>query len=59
MAGADIGVGWIDQTGTVQFQVCEQDGWTAIQFRRLLKTCDSMDVPIKVNEKLFVDLTAE
>ncbi len=26
----------------------EQDGWTAIQFTRLLVTCDPMDVPIKV-----------
>ncbi|CAF5067245.1 unnamed protein product [Rotaria magnacalcarata] len=26
----------------------EQNGWTAIQFKRFLDTCDSMDVPIKV-----------
>ena len=26
----------------------EQNGWTAIQFKRLLDTCDTMDVPIKV-----------
>ena len=26
----------------------EQDGWTAIQFKRRLDTCDSSDVPIKV-----------
>jgi hypothetical protein len=26
----------------------ESNGWTAIQFKRLLDTCDSMDYPIKV-----------
>lgn len=26
----------------------EQDGWTAIQFKRQIDTCDPMDVPIKV-----------
>jgi hypothetical protein len=26
----------------------EINGWTAIQFKRLLDTCDSMDYPIKV-----------
>ena len=26
----------------------EQNGWTAIQFKRFLDTCDTMDVPIKV-----------
>ena len=26
----------------------EQNGWTAIQFKRALDTCDSMDVSIKV-----------
>jgi hypothetical protein len=26
----------------------EEDGWTAIQFKRLLDTCDIMDYPIKV-----------
>ena len=26
----------------------EENGWTAIRFKRLLNTCDSMDVPIKV-----------
>jgi hypothetical protein len=26
----------------------EENGWSAIQFRRLLDTCDTMDVPIKV-----------
>ncbi|CAF5106287.1 unnamed protein product, partial [Rotaria sp. Silwood1] len=25
----------------------EVSGWTAIQFKRLLDTCDIMDVPIK------------
>ncbi|CAF1144593.1 unnamed protein product [Adineta ricciae] len=77
MAGADIGVGWIDQMGTVQFQDRyaynrsrpvidytttdwfavqgrEQDGWTAIQFRRLLETCDSMDVPIKSGTNILI-----
>ncbi|CAF0896092.1 unnamed protein product [Adineta ricciae] len=77
MTGADIGVGWIDQTGTVQFQDRyaynrsrpvidytttdwfalqgrEQDGWTAIQFRRLLETCDSMDVPIKSGTNILI-----
>ncbi len=87
MKGADIGVGWIDERGTVHFQVGvvesllylsiysfqdryasdfvrpvidnttndwlalqgrEINGWTAIQFKRLLDTCDSMDYPIKV-----------
>ncbi len=28
----------------------EQDGWTAIQFKRLLDTCDPMDYPIKVKK---------
>jgi hypothetical protein len=26
----------------------ESNGWTAIQFKRLIDTCDSMDYPIKV-----------
>jgi hypothetical protein len=26
----------------------EENGWTAIQFRRALDTCDTMDVEIKV-----------
>jgi hypothetical protein len=26
----------------------EENGWTAIQFKRFLDTCDTMDVPIKV-----------
>ena len=26
----------------------EESGWTAIQFKRALDTCDTMDVPIKV-----------
>ncbi|CAF4706165.1 unnamed protein product, partial [Rotaria magnacalcarata] len=25
----------------------EQNGWTAIQFKRSLDSCDPMDVPIK------------
>ncbi|CAF1351319.1 unnamed protein product [Adineta steineri] len=70
MTGADIGVGWVDQSGKVTFQDRyaytfalpvrdnttvdwfatqgrEQNGWTAIQFHRLLDTCDYMDVAIK------------
>lgn len=31
----------------------EENGWTIIQFKRLLNTCDQqMDVPIKVNDTL-------
>ncbi|CAF1129901.1 unnamed protein product [Rotaria sordida] len=71
MTGADIGVGWVDSQGQVNFQDRhasgffrpmidnttndwfvlqgrELNGWTAIQFKRLLDTCDSMDYPIKV-----------
>ncbi|CAF5170487.1 unnamed protein product, partial [Rotaria sp. Silwood1] len=70
MNGADIGVGWVDETGSVHIQDRyafangrpmidnttidwfalqgrEASGWTAIQFKRLLDTCDIMDVPIK------------
>ncbi|CAF5002602.1 unnamed protein product, partial [Rotaria sp. Silwood1] len=70
MNGADLGVGWIDQSGNIHFQDryafdtvipildnttsdwfalqgCEQNGWTAIQFKRLFDTCDIMDVSIK------------
>ncbi|CAF4721008.1 unnamed protein product, partial [Rotaria sp. Silwood1] len=70
MKGADIGVGWIDETGNIYIQDRyafangrpmvdnttidwfalqghEVSGWTAIQFKRLLDTCDIMDVPIK------------
>ncbi|CAF3785266.1 unnamed protein product [Rotaria sp. Silwood1] len=40
----------IDNTTTDWYalQGREQNGWTAIQFKRLIDTCDSMDVPIKV-----------
>jgi hypothetical protein len=40
----------IDTTTTDWFALRgrEQNGWTAIQFRRFLDTCDTMDVPIKV-----------
>ena len=31
----------------------EQSGWTAIQFRRLLDTCDTMDVPIRVRTPAY------
>ncbi|CAF1630879.1 unnamed protein product [Rotaria sp. Silwood1] len=60
MTGADVGIGWVDATGKIHFQTTndwfalqgrEQDGWTAIQFNRRLNTCDSMDVPIKVEYK--------
>lgn len=27
---------------------CEQNGWTGIQFKRSLDTCDEMDVAIKI-----------
>ncbi|CAF3386420.1 unnamed protein product, partial [Rotaria sp. Silwood2] len=77
MKGADIGVGWVDQKGTVHFQDRyafgmsrpvidntttdwfhlqgrEQNGWTSIQFKRLLDTCDSMDVPIKSGTNVLI-----
>ncbi len=40
----------IDNTTTDWFalQGREQNGWTAIQFKRALVTCDVLDVPIKV-----------
>ena len=76
MTGADIGLGWVDQTGQVHFQDRyaknytrpivdtttsdwfglqgrEENGWTAIQFKRLLDTCDTMDVPIKVRHQFY------
>ncbi|CAF4996212.1 unnamed protein product, partial [Rotaria sp. Silwood1] len=42
----------IDNTTTDWYalQGREQNGWTAIQFKRLIDTCDSMDVPIKIVE---------
>ncbi|CAF4701003.1 unnamed protein product, partial [Rotaria sp. Silwood2] len=42
----------IDNTTTDWFhlQGREQNGWTLIQFKRLVDTCDSMDVPIKVRD---------
>ena len=33
----------------------EQNGWTAIQFKRLLDTCDIMDYPIRVRKKSKFD----
>ncbi|CAF0933370.1 unnamed protein product [Adineta steineri] len=77
MKGADIGLGWIDQSGQVHFQDRhaynnsrpvvdttttdwfalqgrEQNGWTAIQFKRLLDTCDTMDVPIKSGTNILI-----
>jgi hypothetical protein len=42
----------IDNTTTDWFhlQGREQNGWTSIQFKRLLDTCDPMDVSIKVGD---------
>lgn len=42
----------VDTTSTDWFALSgsEQNGWTAIQFKRLLDTCDTMDVPITVRE---------
>ncbi|CAF1122491.1 unnamed protein product [Rotaria sp. Silwood1] len=77
MKGADIGLGWIDQSGQVHFQDRyaynfsrpviddttidwfalqghEENGWTAIQFKRFLDTCDSMDVPIKSGTNILI-----
>ncbi|CAF4494608.1 unnamed protein product [Rotaria sp. Silwood2] len=46
----------IDNTTTDWFhlQGCEQNGWTSIQFKRLLDTCDSMDVPIKSGTNILI-----
>ncbi|CAF4332885.1 unnamed protein product [Rotaria sp. Silwood2] len=77
MTGADIAVGWVDQTGSVHLQDRyasadelpifdnttidwfavkgrEVSGWTAIQFKRLLDTCDIMDVPIKSGTNILI-----
>ncbi|UJR14303.1 hypothetical protein I4U23_001293 [Adineta vaga] len=32
----------------------EKNGWTAIRFKRLLDTCDSMDVPIKSGTNILI-----
>ncbi|CAF3387948.1 unnamed protein product [Rotaria sp. Silwood1] len=32
----------------------EQNGWTAIQFKRFLDTCDTMDVPIKSGTNILI-----
>ncbi|CAF0955087.1 unnamed protein product [Adineta ricciae] len=32
----------------------EENGWTAIQFKRLLDTCDTMDVPIKSGTNILI-----
>jgi hypothetical protein len=47
----------IDNTTTDWFGLRgrEENGWTAIQIRRALDTCDRMDVPIKVYH-LFVSI---
>ncbi|CAF4018018.1 unnamed protein product [Rotaria sp. Silwood2] len=46
----------IDNTTTDWFplQGREQNGWTSIQFKRLLDTCDSMDVPIKSGTNILI-----
>jgi len=77
MKGADIGLGWIDQTGQLHFEDRiafgksepvvdnttsdwiglkgrEQNGWTAIQFKRSLDTCDPMDFPIKSGTNILI-----
>ncbi|CAF3360260.1 unnamed protein product [Rotaria socialis] len=77
MIGADIGLGWIDQSGQLHFedryaygfyqpmvdnttqdwfglQGREVNGWTAIQFKRLLDTCDIMDYPIKSGTNIVI-----
>ncbi|CAF4482771.1 unnamed protein product, partial [Rotaria sp. Silwood2] len=52
---SDFAKPMIDNTTTDWFAIRgrEQNGWTAIQFKRLLDTCDSMDYPIK--HKILVD----
>ncbi|CAF1034776.1 unnamed protein product [Rotaria sordida] len=77
MTGADIGVGWIDNVGTLYFQDRyafnfskpvidnttmdwiglqgrEENGWTAIQFKRLLEICDYMDLSIKSGTNIVI-----
>ncbi|CAF1272849.1 unnamed protein product [Rotaria magnacalcarata] len=46
----------IDNTTTDWFAIRgrEQNGWTAIQFKRLLDTCDSMDYPIKSGTNVVI-----
>jgi hypothetical protein len=46
----------IDNTTTDWFalQGREENGWTSIQFKRLLDTCDTMDVPIKVRRNVLI-----
>jgi len=48
----------IDNTTTDWFalQGREQNGWTAIQFKRLLDTCDTLDVPIKVCHRFVSEI---
>lgn len=47
---SDFVLPMIDNTTNDWFalQGQELNGWTAIQFKRLLDTCDTMDYPIKV-----------
>ncbi|UJR36615.1 hypothetical protein I4U23_029335, partial [Adineta vaga] len=77
MTGADIGVGWVNGSGSVTLQDRfaytyaqpvidnttsdwfalqgkEENGWTAIQFKRLIDTCDSMDVPIESGTNILI-----
>ncbi|CAF3197010.1 unnamed protein product [Rotaria socialis] len=46
----------IDNTTTDWYAIRgrEQNGWTAIQFKRLLDTCDSMDYPIKSGTNVVI-----
>ena len=48
----------IDNTTTDWFPLegREENGWTSIQFKRLLDTCDTMDVPIKVSTNFVSSL---
>ncbi|CAF4772742.1 unnamed protein product [Rotaria sp. Silwood1] len=46
----------IDNTTTDWFALNgkEENGWTALQFKRKLETCDSMDVPIKFGTSTLI-----
>ncbi|CAF0842897.1 unnamed protein product [Didymodactylos carnosus] len=46
----------IDNTTTDWFAMNgkEENGWTAIQFRRKLETCDTMDVPIRSGTTILI-----
>ncbi len=49
----------IDNTTIDWFALQGREGseWTAIQSKRLLDTCDTMDVPIKVINKLHSNMS--